>query len=200
MTEDQPKNYVEPWSNTSKARATRDEFYKTIGEAMAAWSAVEDGLFEWFKRCTGMQEQLARVVFYSARSFEGRRDMLEAAIPFSPTDEKTRTAIRKCMLRAGQYAAFRNRIAHRHMLYTYEIQPPQFVLIEGRTLSGPIEGATLKYVTIEALKIAAHNFRRLTDCILAFHPDWQEPAVCEQGCLEEILALPTEADSTEPSR
>jgi hypothetical protein len=163
---------------------------------MAAWSAVEDGLFEWFKRCTAMQEQLARAVFYSARSFEGRRDMLEAAIPFSSCDEKIRTGIRKCMLRAGQYAAFRNRIAHRHMLFTYELKPPQFVLVEGRTLSGP----SSNYVGIEALKIAAHNFRRLTDCILAFHPEWQEPSVCEQGCLEEILSLPTAADSTEPGQ
>ena len=106
---------------------------------MAAWSTVEDGLFEWFKRCTGMHEQLARAVFYSAKSFEGRRDMLNSAIPFSSCDEKTREGIRKCVLRASQYVAFRNRIAHRHLVLSYEIKPPQFVLIEGRTLSGPVE-------------------------------------------------------------
>jgi hypothetical protein len=196
MADEEKRSYVEPWSNTPKATAAREKFYAAIGEAMAAWSSVEDGLFEWFKRCTAMHETLARAVFYSARSFEGRRDMLEAAIPFSPFDEKTQISIRKCLLRAGQYAAFRNRIAHRHMLFTYEIKPPQFVLVEGRTLSG----ASANYVTIEALKIATHNFRRLADCILAFHPEWQEPSVCEQGCLEEILSLPTAADSTEPSQ
>jgi hypothetical protein len=193
MSNNEKPSYAGPWSNTPAALTARAEFYAAIGEAMGAWADVENGLFEWFKRCTGMQEALARAVFYSTKSFEGRRDILYAAIPFSPCDEKTRSGIRKCMLRAGQYVAFRNRVAHRHLVFTNELDPPQFVLAEGRTVSGP-------YVTIEALRIATHNFRRLSDCILAFHPDWQEPAVCEQGCLEEIQSLPKEADSAEPSQ
>ena len=70
MTDNEKRSYVEPWSNTPKALAAREKFWAAIGEAMAAWSSVEDGLFEWFKRCTGMQETLARAVFYSAKSFE----------------------------------------------------------------------------------------------------------------------------------
>ena len=80
------------------------------------------------------------------------------------------------------------------MIFSYEARPPQFVLIEGRNQEAR------NYVTVEALMIATHNFRRLTDCILAFHAEWQELSVCEQGCLEEILSLPTAADSTEPGR
>lgn len=178
--------------------AERDKFYKALGESMAAWSSVEEGLFEWFKACTGMHERLARAVFYSARSFKGRRYMLEAAIPLSPCNEKTRTGIRKCILRAGQYVAFRNRVAHRHLAITYEITPAQFVLMEGRILYGPQEPGNC--VTINDLRNAADNFRRLADCMFGFHPEWQAPDVCEAGCLEEILALPNSADSTEPSR
>jgi hypothetical protein len=72
--------------------------------ASEVWSTIEDGLFEWFKRCTGLQERLAKSVFYSARSFEGRRDMLTAAISFSPCDKKTRTGMRLCIKRARQYS------------------------------------------------------------------------------------------------
>lgn len=171
-----------------------DEFYKTLGKAVAAWSAVEDGLFEWFMQCSGMHLQLARAVYYSARSFEGRRDMLIAAIPFSPCDEKTRTGIRLCLKRAGQYLEFRNRLSHGHHLYVEKSK--EHVFAEGRTLSNH----QLSYVATGDLRIAADNFGRLTDCILGFHPLWQSQDVCDQGCLEEIQALPIAANSIEPSQ
>jgi hypothetical protein len=192
--------YQDPWSSPD-GRAALDIFHKELGKTLAAWSAVEDGLFEWFKRCTGMHEQLARAVFYSARSFEGRRDMLNAAIPFSPCNEKTRTGIRLCVARASAYVAFRNRISHGHLLFARpnELEPPQHLFAEGRKLSGPIDEKP-NYVTLTDLKMAAINFGELTDCILGFHPEWQAPDVCEAGCLEEIRALPSEANSTEPSR
>jgi hypothetical protein len=81
---------------------------------------------------------------------------------------------------------------------SYMLDPSQFAPIEGRRGAGPITSAD--HVTIDAIKIATHNFRRLNDCILGFHPEWQAPDVCEEGCLEEILSLPSEADSDEPSR
>jgi hypothetical protein len=190
-------SYTDPWSSPD-GRAALGIFHKELGKAMAAWADVEDGLFEWFKRCTGMDERLARAVFYSARSFEGRRDMLVAAIPFSPCDEKTRTGIRLCVKRAGQYVEFRNRIGHGHIIFTYENGVPQHVLAEGRTLSGaPATGPG--YVTLTDLKMAAINFGELNDCILGFHPEWQAPEICERGCLEEIQALPSVANSSEPS-
>jgi hypothetical protein len=176
--------------------AALDQFHKALGRAQAAWSAVEDGLFEWFKQCTGMHTQLARAVFYSARSFEGRRDMLSAAIPFSPCKEKMRTGIRLCLQRAGQYAEFRNRISHGHLIFLDDGKKPQHVLIEGRTLESPIREA--RYVTEDDLRIAALNFGKLADCLLGFHPEWQTDSVCEQGCLEEIQALPIPVHSIEP--
>jgi hypothetical protein len=179
--------------------AALDEFYKALGKAQAEWATVEDGLFEWFKQCTGMHTQLARAVFYSARSFEGRRDMLLAAIPFSPCDEKTRTGIRLCIKRARQYAEFRNRISHGHLIYLRHSKTPQHVLTEGRSLERPTEVIERNYVTFDDLGIAAQNFSKLADCILGFHPDWQPDAVCKRGCLEEIQALPNAANSTEPS-
>jgi hypothetical protein len=51
---------TDEWSNPER-RTALDEFHKALGKTLAAWAAVEDGLFEWFKRCTGMHERLARV-------------------------------------------------------------------------------------------------------------------------------------------
>src|SRR5215204_1703534 len=52
-------------------------------------------------------------------------------------------------------------------------------------------------VSVDELKIAAENYSALADLLLGFHPEWQTPAVCEAGCLEEILALPSAANSKE---
>jgi hypothetical protein len=171
-------------------------FHEELGKATAAWSSIEEGLFEWFRLCTGLEERLARAVYYSARSFEGRRDMLTAAVPFFPCDEKTRTGIRLCIKRARQYSEFRNRISHGHIIY-YVSNPPRHVIAEGRALATHF--AEQSVVTLEDLKTATINFGELQYLILSFHPDWQTPDVCEQGCLAEIQALPNAANSTEPS-
>jgi hypothetical protein len=186
----------DPWSSP-EGTAALAEFHQAYGKTLAAWSRVEEGLFEWFKRCTGLHEQFARAVFYSARSFAGRRDMLVAAIPFSTCDEKTREGIRLCLKRARTYSEFRNRVTHGHPIFTYMLTPPQFVFVQGRVLSSPSDD---KAATLNDLRIAADNFDRLAELLLGFHPEWQHPDVCEQGCLAEILSLPTEANSTEPSR
>jgi hypothetical protein len=192
-------SYSDPW-HSPEHRPALDEFHQTFGITMAAWAMVEDGLCDWFKLCTGLHEQFARAVFYSARSFAGRRDMLVAAIRFSSCNEKTQTGIRLCVKYARKYSEFRNRIGHGHLTFTHTIQPPQFVFAQGRSMAGPLTAANLDYVTVADLKIAATNFQRLTDCILGFHPGWQAPDVCERGCLEEIRALPIEANSTKPSQ
>ena len=54
----EPGSYPDPWSSPD-GKAALDIFYKELGKTLAAWSAVEDGLFEWFKRCTGMHEPVS---------------------------------------------------------------------------------------------------------------------------------------------
>lgn len=185
----------EPWDNPDRQKALAI-FHEHLGKTTAAWSRIEDGLFEWFKLCTGLEERLARAVFYSARSFDGRRDMLSAAIPFSPCDEKTRTGIRLCIKRARQYSEFRNRISHGHIVYCVGTVT-QHVITEGRSLSSARKDWST-ITTLEDLKVATINFEGLEYCLLGFHPEYQETAVCEQGCLEEIQALPIAANSKQP--
>jgi hypothetical protein len=178
-------------------QAALGEFHKVFGRTLAAWSGIEEGLFEWFKACTGLQEQLARTIYYSVRSFIGRRDLLVAALALSRFDERTRNAIHLCTKRARTYSEFRNRIAHGHIVFDHGQVPPQHVFMQGRTMSGPEHDPA---VTIAELTIAAENFEKLGELLLGFHPEWQSAAVCEAGCLEEIQSLPSVANSKEPSQ
>lgn len=176
------------------------QFQEAFGRALMAWSHVEEGLYEWFKACSGIQnEHLARAIYYSARSFAGRRDMLVAAIPFSPFDEKARHALRLCLKRARAYSEFRNRFTHGHPIYLqgkhHERFEDEYVFAQGRTFYSEAND----YISLIDLMACTANFGALADLLLGFHPSWQAPAVCEVGCLAEILALPTEANSTEPS-
>jgi hypothetical protein len=82
-------------------RAKR-EFSIVYGEAMAEWSSLEGQLFYWFQLVTGMNERLGRAIFFSARSFAARADMLAAALQASdcaaassapPQDVRPRCAV-----------------------------------------------------------------------------------------------------------
>ena len=174
----------------SEHRAERDEFDKAFGRALSEWSHVEEGLVEWFWACTKLDLGIATAVYYSANSFIARRDMLIAAIPFSPFDEKTRQGIRLCAKRARAYSEFRNRIAHGHPIFVTSTN--EYAFAQGRH---PVSTPRKPHVMLSNLKIAAENFRSLGGLLLGFHPDWQHSSVCEAGCLEEIEALPTVATS-----
>jgi hypothetical protein len=186
--------------NVAEQTVALKEFHEAFGRALSAWSSVEEGLFEWFKLCASIQnENLARAIFYSARSFAARRDMLVATIPFSPFNKKTREAIRLCLKRARTYSEFRNRFTHGHPSYLQGDHGrcgDEFVFAQGRTY---YDHDPDDYITIVDLMAATANFRALADLLLGFHPEFQAPDVCEAGCLAEIQALPNEANSMEPT-
>jgi hypothetical protein len=118
--------------------------------------------------------------------------MLIAAIPFSPFDEKTKESLRLCAKRARQYSEFRNQIAHGEPVNNLTPGTKGFdetVLAQGRKLIEPPWEAA--YVTKEELRTATANFDQLSYLILGFHPAFQEQSVCDEGCLELILVLPT---------
>ena len=55
-------------------------FVLAYGDALLQWARLEQHLFFWFEIITGMDHMMARAVFYSPRNFNGRSEMLEAAI------------------------------------------------------------------------------------------------------------------------
>jgi hypothetical protein len=75
------------FDDDSESVNAHDQFHNAYGAVMTAWARVEGCLFYWFMSASGMEEPLARAIYFSAKSFMGRRDMLRAAIPFSRLDE-----------------------------------------------------------------------------------------------------------------
>lgn len=104
---------------------------------MMVWGQVESALCRIFGSITGMNSTLSRRVFYSARSFTGRTDMLKEAIncptiQFSKDDEHL---LKEAIKIARQYSSVRNVIAHDIIAYFgfdgHEFSR-QWVLVDGK--------------------------------------------------------------------
>ena len=61
------------------------EFYHNYGLAMAFWAEVEADLGDHFMRIARLPEKIGGPIYYSARSFLGRVDMLSACLPLAKT-------------------------------------------------------------------------------------------------------------------
>lgn len=92
--------------------SARDSFHRAYGAAMEAWAQMEHALLAWFLSATGLSEPIGRAVFFSAKSFAGRRDMLDDVIPFSPFDEDVRAFLKAVLKKTKQYSEFRNKAVH----------------------------------------------------------------------------------------
>lgn len=95
---------------------SEEQFFAAVGRTVAAWSALEYLMCQWFIKLlkdsptSGKTMSLLKV-FSSARNFNTKRDLLEAAALSASTGSEQEflvTAIKK----ASQYSAFRNKVAH----------------------------------------------------------------------------------------
>jgi hypothetical protein len=96
------------------------ELFVLLGKTSITWQQLESSLCGVFTAISRMDRTLARRIFYSARSFQGRTDMLKAAVS-CPTvqfsDPTEGEFVKKCIERAGQYASVRNIIAHDSIVF-----------------------------------------------------------------------------------
>lgn len=76
------KSAITAWANSHSKKIIRaqDSFYLQYGKTLDGWSILENSVSLFFAKLTGMTPTKARRVFYSARSFNGRADMFEAAL------------------------------------------------------------------------------------------------------------------------
>ena len=113
-----------------------DSFYMHYGKAMAAWADLESALCGWFRRILepkGTNRVNAEGIFYSARSFNGRADMLKAATSARVLTADQRSLVRKAIKRATDYNKFRAKLAHRLTVEKRGYGPDEdgFALYEG---------------------------------------------------------------------
>ncbi len=168
----------------SEARdPAKDKFYTQYGKAMAAWADLEGVLCDWFRRILepkGNGQVNAEAIFYSARSFNGRADMLKAATGARSLTDDQRTFIRKAIKRVSDYNQFRAKLAHRVTIQRSGFGPEEdgFALYEGDDTSG--RNTENPPIREEHLLNATRNFDALS---------WIIGAVSVPGGIEPQEAL-----------
>ncbi|MBR1236169.1 hypothetical protein [Bradyrhizobium sp. AUGA SZCCT0182] len=183
------------------------EFLHRYGFAMACWARVEQSMYHWFALLTGMPDDMSRSIFYSARGFIARAEMLEAAIG---TDKKRTQAqisfIKAAAKKARTYSTFRNTVAHGEPRLNAQtdgslddgadVIDAHYTLNQGKSLS-----STEPPVTIGDLGVAGDNFKKLSRYMI-----WALPTTSAlhakppEECLALVLALPSRPhDKSDPT-
>jgi hypothetical protein len=169
-----------------------DEFIKAYGEALLEWSYVENRLSRWFGHLTGLSHAMARAVFYSARSFQGRSDMLSAVIPAaSIANEGARRFIHDALFKAINYSPLRNKLAHGIPVLRYDGVEAKVILIEGKIGYSGEDDA----LESSKFRIAAKNFETLANLLSRALRAYQAADQKQlQQCHELLVQLPNEPD------
>lgn len=168
-----------------EASAAAIEFYRAYGWALSAWARIETNLAYRFQDIIKADIDVALSIYYSARSFAGRTDMLHAALEKSRISEDLRTNLRAIIKKAISYNGFRNLIVHgQPALHCWPGQPQKnrMVLCQGR-LQEPEVWSSL--VTVEHLLTAAGNFASLARLIFIASDRREEIAL-------QLRTLPTQ--------
>jgi len=179
-----------------------NEFLATYGEALLEWSYVEDRLFRWFTYLTAMSDRVARATFFSARSFQGRSEMLAAVV--AATDFKGEAAdlgkkfISDAITKANTYTSARNSLAHGLVIQVVDDQGRQTLIVQGRAERHQWSETGIRR---ETFAVVARNFERLANMIaegLRLYRSERLPSL--QACHEKLVLLPNEPTSATPSQ
>lgn len=186
------------WAPYDEAPAAYDELFQELGETMMEWSRVEASLMELFQRLTGMEHKMARRIFFSARSFNGRADLLRAAIATTEVDAEFVKLGQAAVARSLQYSAFRNALAHGAPLVVPELGSPldlEPVIVEERELFNPFKDQP---TTMPALRFAKGNFELLGSFIYSgARWDGEDDELAPSKFAELIRQLPNPPQSKE---
>jgi len=160
------------WMNSHGEDISRasSQFYMLYGQAMDGWSTLEGSLALWFSKLTRMPPKRARRIFYSARSFSGRADMLKAAISATRIPTELKAFLITAIKAAIKYSSFRNQLVHgeANVHMSYEDENPVFEML----ITEPkyMERMTPEFgVSAADVQMGNHAFRALAaDLMMAF--------------------------------
>jgi hypothetical protein len=173
------------------------EFLHAFGLAMAQWAALERALYWWFERATRIRKEMASSIFYGARGFRARAEMIESILEHATLLSTTEVAfLKEAIKKAKQFSVFRNTIAHG--------EPRQHVTRKGDEIGLDYRIVQAKYLTanqgetlaVEDIRRGADNIHTLQRCITEMTP-WlrrrNKNLRSREECLAQVLALPIQA-------
>lgn len=159
---------------------------------MMEWSRVEVMLGLWFGHLTNIRSwDMASAVFFSAKSFSGRAEMMQAALEHGTLNDETQEFLGAALLKAIAYNSFRNRLAH-------GIAPAgdNLALSEGK------QWWKAGDINLPKLEAARANFRELRRLLYKAHCHFDGSAdpLPPSECLRQLRLLPNEPYSSELSQ
>ena len=186
----------------SPAVPLSNDFIVAYGEAMLEWSYVENRLYRWFSNLTGMSDAVARGVFFSARSFAARSEMLSAVVATAPFKGATaalgKEFIGEAVIKATGYTPTRNAMAHGLVMRHITPTGTKDILVQGK-VADHLQSST--GLTIDSFRTATKNFEKLANIIngaLRYYRDERTQQL--QACVELLAQLPSEGASETLSR
>jgi hypothetical protein len=174
------------------------EFYLAFGYAMAGWARLELWFADVFRRTTGLKRGLSQEIFFSARSFQGRADMLQACIPSVPAIPTGREFIKRAVSLANIYSQSRNHLAHgSHYIGRLKTEPEGLSrrFIHAGDRSGE-RAITLQ--EINNFKNNLHWFYSIGAASLGGRPFFTEPEL--SLALLDLLPTNPETDCTDEAK
>lgn len=161
------------------------DFYNAYGLTLGMWASVERSLGKLFAKMTRLDQKLAFAIFYSAKSFRARADMVQSCVPLVKVLPFGRRFLARLVNRTKTYSEGRNSLAHdQHILV---LEPKGAAPIHKVILSP--DGTRLSITEIERL---GQNFLWLSllidDC-QGEHTLIREPELCLE-MLDELPADP----------
>ena len=177
------------------------EFMIAFGRVLAEWSYIETSLFGIFGLVTGLDEEMARSIFYSARSFNGRSDMLREALCIFGKNNANKVvvgAFNEALTKANQYNGFRNALAHNLPIATATEKGAEIVLVENKQMP---ENYMKNALNEKALVNAYVNFNRLQN-LTDLARGYVQHELLERlpELREQLHMLPSVPSRKEPSR
>ncbi len=185
---------------TFNVEAAEREFHLHYGGALAAWTCIESHLSHLFELVTRMPVIMASHIFFSARSFQGRIEMLEASVRAARHAQNPNTtgldAIQTILKKSEIWSKSRNSLAHD--IPAIDLKPGslsswQFIIKKGKTIwSRPdLPEISEDRVTVSQMIVMRENFLTLGDLIMAI---WSEmtwpPAERLREIREQVMQLP----------
>lgn len=174
----------------------RDRFYHTFGKALSHWALVEYYLSLLFGYASGLEYLAAQEIFFSGRSFQSRGDLLSAALLSSKLSPEWRDYVAKVLLKAISYNGFRNQLAHN--AFQPDARDDHGRPIEWK-LKPPYRWNAKGGISASQIEIAASNFADFAWAIMDALIDIENKTP-PTAHLEQLLRLPNEADSSQPSQ
>jgi hypothetical protein len=168
---------------------------------MQRWARLEQAMDYWFQWLAEIPENRARAIFYSAKNFAGRSDILVAVIPYAKPDDEYRAFVRAAIKKARQYNSFRNAVTHGEAIFDTRrgsLTFGQYVLAEGRDSSFEAGASAVSTQRIDTSSENVRELAKLMFDVLGYAGVIPGPTGLEaspQRCREQVQSLPSRADS-----